>query len=160
MRFTKNGMIFRYHGDRLLWRWPWKRNQLGKFRSSIYTRDFRNLSEYWKYVGVTEAAMIRQAEKIEAYSWTEVLSTWVRHTYPGQSLVILTNLEASAKGVSFWARLPKDRVENLLQDVVVLRCKDKPEVFRLIDSTPASFADAYGFSAGQLVGTNWSEVKE
>lgn len=160
MRFTKNGLLFRYHGDKLLWRWPGARKGLGKFRSSLYTRDFSNLSEYWKHVGALESVMIRYPDKIEAYSWVEVLSTWVKHAHPSEHVIVLTNLEASAKGVSFWARLPRDRVDDLLQDVVVLRCKDKPEVFRLIDSIPPAFAEAYGFSAGQILETNFEKDVE
>lgn len=157
MRFTKKGITFRYHGDTMLWKWPFTRSGSGKYRSSLYPQDFSNLAEYWKYVGIVEAAILKNPEKISAFSWMEVLSTWVRRTYPGDHLVILTNLDASAKGVSFWARLPKDKVEDLLQDVVVLHCKDKPEVFRIVESIPTHFADAYGFSASELIDTNFGK---
>lgn len=161
MRFTKYGLLFSYCGDRMLWRWPWARSNPGckNFHSTIYIRDFSNLQEYWKHVGVLESALIKTPEKIQAFSWIEVLSTWVRYMHPGEHLIILTNLEASAKGVSFWARLPRDRVEDLLQDVVVLRCKDKPEVFRLLDSIPPQFADAYAFSNGQFIESNFEEYQ-
>lgn len=154
MRFIKGGIAFRYHGDELVWRWPWARRGAGKFRSSLYTRDFSDLASYWKHVGVVEASLIRSSNKLESFSILEVLSAWVRLFYPSEHVVILMNLEVSAKGMSFWSRLPKNQVEHLLRDVVVLRCSNKREIFKLVDSVPPSFAEAYGFSFGQLTETN------
>lgn len=154
MRFSKTGVTFKYHGDQLTWRWPWSRNGMERYYSTIYTQDFNSLSEYWKHVGVVEEALVKSSGKLEAYSELEVLSVWVRRLYPTSHVVVLTNLDASAKGISFWSRLPKDQVEHLLKDVIVLRCKDKTEVFRLVDSVEATFADAFGFSFGQLIETN------
>lgn len=154
MRINLNGVYFRYHGDTMLWRWPWLRKNVGKYWSSRFGSDFYDLANYWQHVGVVETALSRSYNKVNGHSMLEVLSFWATVTYPLENLVVLTNVDVSAKGVSFWARLPKEKVEDLMQDIVVLRCKDRAEVFRLISSTPTSFADAYGFAGGKLVGTN------
>jgi hypothetical protein len=158
MRLTKFGLLFSYHGDQMLWRWPWARQTPGSetFYSSLYIRDFSNLQEYWKHVGILHASLLKTPDKIQAFTWIEILTIWVSQVYPAENLLILTNLEASAKGMSFWSRLPKDVVQDLLQDVVIFRCKDKSELFHLLDSIPSKFADAYAFSAGHFLDSNFS----
>lgn len=154
MHFTRHGLVFRYHGDTILRRWPWVRKGISKFHSSLYTRDFNDFHDYWKHIGLAESVVVRSPGRLQGYSWLEILTLWVRTLYPADHVVILTNVNASAKGVAFWSRLPKSKVENLLQDVVVLRCNDRAELFQLVEAVTSNFADSYGFSAGQFVISN------
>lgn len=154
MRLSKEGISYKYYGDVLTWFWPLTRKKGRKYRSLSTNCYFKSKAEYWKYVGILEFCTRHPSSKIEAFSWSEVLVIWVRYTFPGQHLVVLTNLNASAKGLSFWSKLPKETINNLLQDVVVLTCKDKNSMFKALDSVPNDFADAFGFSDGELVDTN------
>lgn len=154
MRITKKGLRFNTVGDYLYWIWPWKRNGLPKWYSQGTATHFKKKSEYWKSVGVFEHAALKNQDKVEPFSFPELLTTWVKYTYPNDNLVILLHLVAEAKGISFWSRLPKEKVKDLLNDVVILHCKSKAEVFNMLENIPDSFADAYGFSASQFVGAN------
>jgi hypothetical protein len=154
LRLSKQGITRTVCDDELTWKWPWARQGQGKYYSAYYGMNFGSKKDYWKHIGAIESVILQRGGKIDPYGWTEVLSTWVRFTYPQDHIVVLTNINALDKSVAFWARIPKDRIQDLMQDVVVLRCKSKAEVFSLVDSTPQSFADAYGYSENQLIGTN------
>lgn len=154
IRFTREGLVFYYHGDRILRRWPWLHKRVGKFRSSHYSRDFDDFDGYVQYVEMTDPMSVRYTDKLQGYSWRELLTDWVKILYPNENVVVLVNVNASAKGVAFWSRLPKTKVEKLLNDVVVLRCKSPKEVELLVESVTPEFADAYGFSASGVFISN------
>ena len=154
MKISNQGIEFKYYHDVLTWLWPWRRQHGGKFWSDHFNHSFPNLNSYWMRMGTLDAVLTRFGEKVNGHSWIEILCVWVNVTYSMRDVVVLYNVNVSAKGVSFWAKIPREKIEDLMQDVIVLRCKDRAEVFRLISSIPPSFADACGFVAGRFIGTN------
>lgn len=168
MRVLKQGLEYSFHGDTLLRRWPWAKDakSLGKYKSNLYDRDFNSLSDYWTHVGALEEKLAEPVEKVTSFSWETVLEIWVNATFPGSDVVILKDIRYEAKGLSFWARLPVERIAHLTSDVVVLRCKDRQEVTDLLCNIDTSFADAYGFSGGKYTWSNhgieewWNDEKE
>jgi hypothetical protein len=92
-----------------------------------------------------------RSDKLTGFDIGEIIQEWVRFKYPSEHLIILTEVNVQAKNIQFWAKVPKTESQFFLKDLVVLFCKDKSEVIRLVENIPRDFADAKGFSAGELL---------
>jgi hypothetical protein len=152
MRLNSTGIVFSEQGDVVTWLWPWKRpHSEFRVRSLTYGMAFDSLKSYWKYVGgITplQESVFAKDERLKGYELERVLWTWVNFTHPGKNVVILHNLDPEAKGTSFWLRIPQDKVRELLNDIVVIRCDSQKDVIDLVDSVPEHFAQAYGYCVG------------
>lgn len=87
-------------------------------------------------------------EKLFGVSYYDLICHWVNTVFKSEFVIVLTDINVQAKNIEFWSKVPVDKAVNFLQDVVVLRCKDRSEVIRLIENIPKEFAEAYGFAAG------------
>jgi hypothetical protein len=92
--------------------------------------------------------------KLTGFDNLDILSVWVNAKYSGCNIVLLTDINVEAKDLEFWARIPKGQAMEFLKDIVILRCKDKTEIKKLIPSIGSKFALAYGFSNGKLILSN------
>ena len=55
MMITIRGIARAYHGDVIIWLWPWKRNGNGKYYSLMFSRQFKTLQELDRAIaGFTE----------------------------------------------------------------------------------------------------------
>ncbi|MNK09965.1 hypothetical protein D3C87_279750 [compost metagenome] len=158
MKLTRQGVEYTYHGDTLTYFWPWKARN-GKFYSAEYSTYFSSFRDYWKHVGMNLPSIVRSREKLVGYSFEEITAQWVRCKFPFEAIVVLFNIELSAKSLAFWAKVPKEKMEYMSKDVVILRCNDKTEVTRLIESIDPSFADAFGYCEGNLIDYNMKETE-
>lgn len=155
LALSKHGVKFPYGIDTIIFRWRKVDNQ--RWWSENFLRGFTSLREYWRYVGATERELTYPGTRFQGYSYMEMLTQWVNYTYGKLNIVVLKDINHEAKGLSFWARLPKEKAAELLNDIVVLHCSDKAEVNRIVDSIGPDFADAYGFSNGRLI--NFTEYE-
>lgn len=153
MKLTKQGIEYVYHGDTLIYFWPWKASS-GKFYSSEYNSYFNNFREYWRHVGLNTPTSIRTREKLQGFSYEEILAQWVKFKFPFEAVIILKDLNLYEKSLSFWTKIPKDRIEYMSKDVVILRCNDKQEITRIIESIDIEFAEAFGYYEGNLIDHN------
>lgn len=96
--------------------------------------------------------------KLVSLDYAELVHSWAKTNTLFTHFVVLTNLNLSVKGIRFWTKIPKVDMHHFLKDVVVLRCKDKSEVLRLVENTGLDFADAQGYAEGMLVATNKEEI--
>lgn len=158
MKIHEDGIIFHRQRDLLIWRWPWKRIGSERIHSALLNADFPSMSEYWKRIGAFETKVLKSTGKLASYSMPEMLGLWSRTLHPGKDIVVLFDIDASAKNFSFWSRLPQAKVEHLLNDIVVLFCSDKSEAMQIISSISPEFAKAIAFSDGSLIDSNeWRE---
>lgn len=97
---------------------------------------------------------VKLRPKLEGFDYLDILHVWVKSEYSGSHVVILTDVNTEAKDVEFWARIPKGQALEFLKDVIILNCKDKTELEKLVPSIGTKFATAYGFSDGELFLTN------
>lgn len=153
MNLNKQGISFPYSGDRLTRLWPWSSAE-GRYYSQEFNKYFNNLKDYWKHHGAFYKHDFDRSAKMEGFSYEEVLTQWVRDRYPYDAVVVMTNIDVSERSLSFWARLPKEKIESLTKDIVVLRCNSRAEIIELADSIDSKFADTYAFYAGKLIGFN------
>jgi hypothetical protein len=156
MRFTLKGIEFTRHAGWLLWRWPWSRKneEKGKYWSYLYSRDFNSLSEHDTFVeNIPEHYPVPALPKISGFSLESIISDWVSIAYSSYCIVVLTNIRFDAKGLSYWARIPQERINVIKSDIVMLSCSID-EVSELVDSIDPSFAEAYGFIYGEIKATN------
>jgi hypothetical protein len=96
----------------------------------------------------------KEHKKLAGFDYLDILHVWVKSEYAGAHVIVLTEINAEAKDVEFWARIPKGQALEFLKDVVVLYCKDMSEIEKLVPSIGTKFATAYGFCDGNLVLTN------
>lgn len=156
MKFSRLGVTFKYYGDQITWHWPWVRKHLLTYYSTIYTRDFNSFNEYWEMVG-QEAALLKSAHqtgRMYGFDLMAVICRWSARLWPGEFLVVMKEVEVGRKGPAFWSRLSTKQREALTEDIVILRCDSKSEVYELIDSIEPSFASAYGVLNGQIIISN------
>ena len=154
--FDKSGVFFKYQGDVLKWKWPWARKLHGyPYHSFVLNRDFNSFREYWAMQGA-DGAMIKLSGgsgRIHGFDLVEdVLPRWSARLWPNEYLVCLTNVNPKAKGPKFWAMIDQAKRTELLQDVVILCCKDKTEMENLLNSIDRSFAVAFGMLNGEIIG--------
>lgn len=152
MKFKKTGIEFEYHGDVITRRWPFQEGS--KFYSSNFSLYFNDFQTYWKHVGVTQAMFTKTDSKLEGFSYGEIITHWVRQRYPYENIAILKDVNVEERGLSFWAKIPKDKLEHIQKDVIVLRCGSKEKACEIVDSVEHDFAEAFAFSEGNLINYN------
>ena len=92
-------------------------------------------------------------------SYVDVVAQWIKSHHSNKHIIALHNINVQAKNIDFWARVPKSDIQYFLEDVVLLICKDVPEMTRLIDNISEDFAEAYGYSKGVFVHSNVESLK-
>jgi hypothetical protein len=154
MKLTENGIVYEYHGDTITRRWPWRDRHGSKYFSQQYSMYFNSFNTYWRHVGIAESAFVKSDSKLEGFSYAEVLGQWVRVQYPHESVVVLKDINAQERGISFWAKIPKEKIEHIQKDVIVLRCGSKEKACEIVDSIEPAFAEAFAFAGGILINYN------
>jgi hypothetical protein len=157
MKLSYIGVSFKYHGDELTWYWPW----VGKtfkatYFSSLFSRDFNSLKDYWKAVGKEEALsrLTTCDGKVYGASYKEVIAEWSKRIWPGEFLVAMLEPDYSMKGPAFMARLTSQQRHRMMQDVVILRAKDKTEAEHLLESIDITMSEAYLVHNGNVLLSN------
>lgn len=157
MKFHQLGISFKYHGDEITRYWPWiKKSLKSTYHSALFSRDFNSFNEYWRLVGeeTTLIKLTTSVGKMQGFSLSRVAAEWASRIWVNEYLVIMCDVDPGSKGPSFWFRLSPTQRTSLLEDVVVLRCKDETEMETLIDSISPSFSTAYGCLNGQVLCDN------
>lgn len=154
MRFKKEGIEFKYHGDIVTRRWPWFYPGDAKYHSEKYSLYFNKFSTYWVHVGRAEHIFEGPKSKLQGFTYQELIGQWVRQIYPGENIVVLKDVNVSERGLSFWAKVPKDKIEHIQKDIIVLRCGSKENACEIVDSVERTFAEAFAFSGGILINYN------
>lgn len=152
MKFKKTGIEFRYHGDTITRKWPFTDG--GNYFSSEYSMYFNDFNTYWLKLGSIQSAFVKEDSKLEGFSYGEILTHWVRQRYPHENIAILKDVNVEERGLSFWAKIPRDKLEYIQKDVIVLRCGSKEKACEIVDSIEHSFAEAFAFSDGNLINYN------
>jgi hypothetical protein len=156
MNLTRKGVRFEYHGDELLWIWPWKRTKpsLNTIKYYSYTFDdyFFSLRDYWLFVGSWNEAC--RKEKIIGYNDNEVFKAWAEHTFRHNTVVILRNVNVEMRSTLFWRSLDPLSRKQLLKDVPVLFFHDSSKAQLVAESVDPEFADVFFFMKGKLKYTN------
>jgi hypothetical protein len=156
MNLTRVGVHFKYHGDELLWLWPWKRAYLRSphIRYYSYTFDdhFPSLRDYWQFVGAWNEAC--RKEKIIGFNDNEIFKTWAEHTFRHNTVVILRNINVEMKSTAFWRSLDPLSRKQLLKDVPVLFFHDCWKAHSVATSIQPEFAEVFLFVRGKLKYTN------
>ena len=92
--------------------------------------------------------------KLLGIDYVDVVAHWISINHSNKHIIALHNINVEAKNIKFWAKVPQTDIKYFLKDVVLLRCKDIPELTRLINNISEDFADAYGYSKGVLIHSN------
>lgn len=149
LKLSITGVKFSYANDTIFFRWNRKNGP--RWWSENFLKGFESLRDYWKFVGMAEKDSAYPGTRFQGYSYVELLTQWVGYVYGSLNVVVIKDINPEARGLSFWARIPKEKASELMNDFVVLHCSDKAEVNRIVDSIGEDFADAYGFSNGRLI---------
>lgn len=154
-KINREGIWFSYYGDHVLWRWWWKRENQGVYWSEMHQVNFQFKRNYWKHVGALEENT--RKHRVRSFDELTVLEGWAKYSFPNDYVVILKDINVSAKEASFWLKLPQHYRPHFLGDYVVLTCENSMEVHRLCDKIDYDFALAYGFAYGELIDNNEPE---
>lgn len=129
LSFSKKGICFKHSKYHLFFPWA-------------------NPFNYEVITYAMDGVPYKNSSKLKGFEYPELISEWVSMKYPLRHLIVLSNISIEAKNIQFWAKVPKTDILHFVKDVVILHCKDKSEVLRLVENIPSSFADAQGYSAG------------
>lgn len=144
---SKNGLVIKTKTDSLFFRWTdlfWS----GWLYSSKYGMSFCGFSHYSYFdkIETQGTSVDRTWKKLEGFDYPSILIEWAKSKYPGESIVVLYDINTSAKSLEFWAKVPAVSRGPFLKDVAVLRCKDHTEMSRLVRNIEPAFASAIGIS--------------
>jgi hypothetical protein len=92
--------------------------------------------------------------KLQGFNYNEIIGQWVNAKYPHESVVVLKDVNVEERSLSFWAKIPKDKIEHIQKDIIVLRCGSKENAIEIVDSIEPGFAEAFAFSGGILINYN------
>ena len=158
IKVTKLGVEFPYHGDVVTYLWPWSKS--GRYKSSLYSCDFNNFREYWKRIGSTEYAIhyCSPKGKVQGFRIHEILCDYVSRNMLGRYVVVLCDINASARDSTFWSRMPKHQAEQLTKDIAIFTCDSRAQMLDITTGTPTDFATSYAIEGGVLVESNlWGD---
>lgn len=89
MKITRDGIIRKYKGDRILHLWPWKRRE-GIY--SIYSFQYRKFySSMKRYKDKTDE--VRKLKGIDGYTSNELMAVAIGALYPDVFVVLLLGFE-------------------------------------------------------------------
>jgi len=92
--------------------------------------------------------------KLHSLSYSSIIDSWVFLHFHGQTVIVLTNINVQAKNIEFWAKIPPEQKIKFVNDVSILKCKDRREMFKLLGNIGQDFADAKGYIDGIEVASN------
>jgi hypothetical protein len=157
IRISKRGITFDYNNDELTWFWWWVRTYLsGKYESLIYSTPntcFNSLKDYWIYVGSKLDFEYTQVAKIAGFDYGTVITSWIKAKLRSGYYVVLYEINMAGKSPSFWRAVPDRLKQEMLKDVVVLKCKDETEALNICHSISSDFAYSICVTNGQVVHT-------
>lgn len=146
---TKDGFLIDYHGDQLLWIWPWNRTSYHHWLSKNFECKFENLRDYWHYVGAFDEACRKR--KILGFSESEVFQEWAKTKFKRNIVVILRNANIELKTGQFWRTINLLDRQELIKDVSVLFFSTVGEAKKVADSIAPEFAEVHLFARGEPV---------
>jgi hypothetical protein len=157
-KLRKQGIEFPYHGDTLVWVWPWKRKYLSRGKDAVYVSEkvrktFPNLRDYWTHWGIQDEAL--RKEKMIGFTDLDVLFEWIGFKYPHQVVLVLRNINVQEKSKSFWEAVPARNRHMLSNDVCVLFFGDLHSASTVFASISPEFAEAYLFHGGHFHSINY-----
>lgn len=155
MRISKKGITFNYNNDEITWVWWWARIAY-PFYSMIYDLKFFSFKEYWQHIGRMDKPL--GLAKIKGYSLQSLVYSWAKLNCRVGHYVLLFDINVEAKPASFWRSIPDRDKKELLEDLVVLKCKDEAEIESLCNSISRDFATAIGIQDGYVVYWNEEET--
>lgn len=134
IKLTRKGIIFRYHMDDILYRWPWKRSENKEpYYSREFSLNFSFMREYWTHSGAV-SEHVRSNGSISGNSLEEVILQWATSKYPFTTMVVLWDIDYEAKPREFWETLPSTKLKAISQDVSVFHCSRLREALKIYDS--------------------------
>ena len=155
MRLDKHGqgVWFMYHGDELLWIWPWKRHtgpdgRNYALKSGILDSCYYSLADYWYAMGAHEEAL--RKGKLEGFSLGLVVAQWARMKFGKTIVVVLENMNPEEKPSTFWKLIPPSQIKELQKDVVVLFFNSPHKALEVAESIPVEFASVSVYVHGAL----------
>ena len=156
---SSRGVSFKYHGDEILFYWPWARPGKSKYHSSLFSEDFNDFCEYWENVGSRNYVLGKRRQnssetKITGFSFKEVVEVWSSRLFINEYIIVLDSPSLSYIKPLSLLTMPSSRLAELTKDIVVLRCKDKPEAYSVLDSIGSDFCNAYLILNGKTLATN------
>lgn len=117
------------------------------------------LLRYFKINKKGLAKLIFGDSKLQSRSYTSIIDDWVAFNFVNQIVIVLTNINVQVKNIDFWAKIPVEQKIKFMEDVVILRCKDKSEMMMLIGNIGQDFAEAKGYIDGELFAHNLESYK-
>lgn len=149
MKITRAGVSFSYHGDELVWIWPWRRTDKNdKYYSFIFEHEYPSLAEYWQHVGSWNEAC--RKNKIRGYTDHNIFLAWIEREFRHSIVVVLHNVNVEMKNTRFWKSMDPVSRRELLKDTSVLFFYDEKEAEKVARSIVPEFAEAYMFVNGRL----------
>jgi hypothetical protein len=115
---------------------------------------FIELYVHFRYPTKPTGSSVALSKKLSGFYYHDIFSEWVIQKFKFEHVIILTNINVEAKNIQFWAKVPQTHATEFLKDIVLLKCKDRTELERLVQNMGVDFAEAYGYSAGVCVITN------
>ena len=152
MKISRQGIEFEYHGDQLLWVWPWRRIKDQKYISHIFESDFKSLAEYWEWVGSWNEGCRKR--KVVGYTEEDIFLDWAKKTFRFSTVIIMKNINVELKSTLFWRSLHVESRTQLLKDCPVLFFYDVKDADKVFNSIAPEFAQAFLFHKGELIKNN------
>jgi hypothetical protein len=152
MKINSSGIWFKYHGDEMLWVWPWKRQNGHKYISVLFEGGFKDLNDYWYFCGGYSEAC--RKHKIVGFNEDQVFLEWAEITFRHNIVIILRNVNVIMKSTVFWKSIDVLNRKELLKEIPVLFFHNKKEAEDVIKSVDPEFGEAYLIVRGELIYTN------
>lgn len=127
MHISKKGISFNYYGDVLTWLW-------GKgYTSALYEGIFTSRTHYWQHIGALEERS-RTKGNLLGVPLSELVNFWVKTRFAYEVVVVLWDIDYTAKDKVFWKTLPSKTVQAFCEDIVIFRCKDLSQANQIRES--------------------------
>lgn len=165
-KFKREGVTWKYHGDLLLYRWPWLRGRSNgypsKFKSISFKQDFNSFKDYWYLRGKFSEKPYTVSNRAQGFSMEALLERWISCDveFYDKILVVLSDIEVSSRSIDFWKSLGPKEANLFTRDLVILVCKDLDQGFKLVESISKSFANAWLINNGQVLIDNDRDTNE
>lgn len=148
IKFSKRGIHFSYHDDVLIRSWPWSK-ETDTYWSSLVGRGFRNLRDYWIYLGAIHTTL--RTHKLKGFSGLDLAREKARLESRYGPVLLIYNLDPVSKPVSFWAKLGKAKSQELNSEFCLLFPDSVHEAQGIQANLPPEFAELELYDGGQLV---------
>lgn len=161
MKFSREGINFKFHEFSITYRWPILQTYFFQTRFFIKELSFESDSIFECFAEILrpnkplkDNGDFLPHKKVQGFNFEDMLIQYGRLYFSSSIGLVIFDIDVSSKPNSFWKVIPNENKKEFLKDAIFLTCSSKKEMERISDSIPNNFGTIIKFLNGNVINEN------